>query len=195
MKKRGRNPIRRQATEVLPKAPPSMSLVETTHSEIRTCGECSLCCKVFDDIGGIDKPKGGWCPHCSLKGGGCKIYADRPDTCRSFQCLWIQARGEEHALPDWMKPNKVRFVVNSPNGYDLVLHVDPSMPDAWRKPEIIYFFSKLAEKMHGFGVITVIGGGRYYQILPQGPVEVDGKQETNGLYTLQVMRHAPGARA
>ena len=42
----------------------------------RTCGDCTLCCKVMA-IEELAKPVGTWCPHCK-PGRGCRIYPDRP---------------------------------------------------------------------------------------------------------------------
>jgi hypothetical protein len=53
----------------------------------RECGDCTLCCKVMA-IEQLAKPASSWCPHCK-PGHGCRIYPERPDECRSFNCLWL----------------------------------------------------------------------------------------------------------
>ncbi|MGL6043519.1 MAG: YkgJ family cysteine cluster protein [Sandaracinobacteroides sp.] len=68
----------------------------------RTCGTCTACC-VFLQIesGGIEKPAGVACRHlteCS----GCAIYADRPQVCRSYNCLWRSV----DALPEDWRPDR-----------------------------------------------------------------------------------------
>ncbi|MFO1183942.1 MAG: hypothetical protein U1E56_04065 [Bauldia sp.] len=95
--------------------------------EGRRCGTCTLCCKVMT-VEDLKKPAGQWCPHC-VKGRGCAIYSDRPGDCRTFHCgylLW-PALGE-HWLPARSKL-VVRF---KPDGMEIVVHVDPGVPNAWR---------------------------------------------------------------
>ncbi len=55
----------------------------------------------------LDKPAGQTCPSARAarrggvggRGGGCAAYADRPASCRDFQCLWLhglRGTGAEH---------------------------------------------------------------------------------------------------
>ena len=67
----------------------------------RACGSCTACCKALEVVELI-KPPGKWCPHCSI-GKGCKIYADRPSSCREFRCEWLKGLGEEQDRPDRTK--------------------------------------------------------------------------------------------
>ena len=67
----------------------------------RECGECSLCCKV-PSVDELKKPMGRWCEHARI-GKGCAIYADRPPSCRSFQCMWLMGWGEDRDRPDALK--------------------------------------------------------------------------------------------
>lgn len=149
----------------------------------RQCGECSLCCKVFDDIKDApEKRRGGWCSQCDPGGVGCKIYDTRPQVCRNFECVWVQ---HDKGLPDWLKPSRSRVVVNSSTGLDLMLHPDPSMPDAWRRPDVLGYFMDLASK--GITVAVVEPRGRYYQILPRGPIPVDGYRKADGVHVVRTM--------
>ena len=54
----------------------------------RSCGECSLCCKLLR-IEAFNKPVGTWCSHCAPGRGGCTIYETRPTECRDFYCAWL----------------------------------------------------------------------------------------------------------
>src|SRR5215471_13133974 len=94
----------------------------------RSCGSCTLCCKVLG-VPALDKPKGAWCTHCE-KGVGCRIYERRPDACRSFLCGWlINPRFDA----EW-KPERSKIVIAvAPDGNGLVFHCDPGFPQAWRK--------------------------------------------------------------
>src|SRR5262249_237331 len=53
----------------------------------RSCGSCTLCCKVLG-VPALDTPKGAWRSRRE-KGVGWRIYERRPDACRSFLCGWL----------------------------------------------------------------------------------------------------------
>src|SRR5262245_7587478 len=59
----------------------------TTPLPGRSCGGCTLCCKVLG-VPALEKPRGTWCSHCE-RGTGCRIYETRPDACRTFLCGWL----------------------------------------------------------------------------------------------------------
>jgi len=52
------------------------------------CGNCTICCKDLLIID-TDSPEGEYCKHCE-KNVGCKIYSERPEACRIFECCWKQ---------------------------------------------------------------------------------------------------------
>jgi hypothetical protein len=94
----------------------------------RTCGSCTLCCKVYK-IPALPKPAGQWCSHCK-PGKGCGIYPDRPEQCRTFLCLWLS----EATMPDIWKPERSKMVLsNSPETGFLHVQVDPGQPSAWMR--------------------------------------------------------------
>lgn len=94
----------------------------------KTCGECSLCCKVLN-IDELEKPMGVWCRHFA-KGVGCGIYADRPEVCRGYQCTWTWAA----PLDERWRPDRAGFMIHpGPVASEVEIVVDPSRPDAWRK--------------------------------------------------------------
>jgi len=97
-------------------------------SPTRSCGDCSLCCKVYT-IPVLDKREGQWCRHCR-PGHGCSIYETRPDYCRSFICEWMREPG----FPDHWKPTRSRMVAtrHPPTGF-LHIQVDPSQPAMWSR--------------------------------------------------------------
>ena len=103
--------------------------METTPAvkEARRCGTCTLCCKLLT-IPEFGNPSGQWCPHC-IKGRGCGIHPDRPNECRAFFCgylLWPELG--EH----WLPAHCNLVVAFKPDGMEIVIHVDPDVPDAWR---------------------------------------------------------------
>jgi hypothetical protein len=95
--------------------------------EGRRCGTCTLCCKVMT-IEELRKPNGQWCPHC-VKGRGCAIYSDRPNECVRFQCGYLLSPvlGEH-----WLPARSKLVVAFKPDAKELVVHVDPGVPNAWR---------------------------------------------------------------
>jgi hypothetical protein len=55
----------------------------------RSCGECTVCCKVLlIDDPSLQKLPGVLCANCK-EGAGCQIYAMRPSPCRGFDCGWM----------------------------------------------------------------------------------------------------------
>lgn len=93
----------------------------------RVCGTCTLCCKVYI-IPEIDKKMGSWCKFCA-PGKGCGKYDSRPNTCRTFNCLWILT---DFLGPEW-KPERSKFVMSiNPQTNFLIVQVDPGAPRSWR---------------------------------------------------------------
>jgi len=93
----------------------------------RRCGTCTLCCKLLT-IPQFGNPSGEWCPHC-VQGRGCALYPDWPNECRSFYCgylLWPE-------LGEHWRPSRSKLVVTfKPDGMEIIIHVDPGVPNAWR---------------------------------------------------------------
>ena len=58
------------------------------HLSERECGGCTLCCTLLG-VNELSKPAGQQCVF-EDRGRGCRIYAERPQVCRSFQCLWLR---------------------------------------------------------------------------------------------------------
>jgi len=95
----------------------------------RTCGDCTLCCKVMA-IEALAKPANAWCRHCK-PGRGCAIYAERPAECESFACLWLV----NDLLDERWKPSRSKLVLTtSEDGIEV--RCDPGFPDAWRKQQL-----------------------------------------------------------
>jgi hypothetical protein len=94
----------------------------------RSCGTCTLCCKVFE-VPSLQKPAGTWCRHCT-PGVGCAIHETRPQHCREFFCLWMS----DASMPAEWKPEQSKIVLTyfPGNGF-LYAQVDPGSPQAWRK--------------------------------------------------------------
>jgi hypothetical protein len=133
------------------------------------CGECALCCKVMG-VPELGKPRGLWCRHCDHQ--SCRIYADRPRSCRDFECLWLLSQRQPDArLPREMRPDRSRVVMTvAKDGRSLIVHVDPDRPGHWRRrkvQQIIDRFLAAGEK-----VIVAIGDQRILLGHPRGAIDV-----------------------
>lgn len=53
----------------------------------RECGPCSACCRAMS-VHELRKSAWQACQH--LRASGCRIYARRPASCRSFECQWLR---------------------------------------------------------------------------------------------------------
>jgi Fe-S-cluster containining protein len=52
------------------------------------CENCTICCRDLNIIDTNSK-EGEYCKHCE-ENVGCKIYNERPEACRIFECCWKQ---------------------------------------------------------------------------------------------------------
>ena len=70
---------------------------------IRECGSCSACCTVMG-VPEIEKDTYEGCEHlCEV---GCGIYAERPGSCRTFECQWLRGMLEVDGTIDTdMRPD------------------------------------------------------------------------------------------
>jgi hypothetical protein len=98
----------------------------------RSCGSCTLCCKVFA-VPDFNKPRSVLCSHCEPSR-GCSIHSSRPRVCREFYCNWLLL---ETLGPEW-QPERSKLVLQSvalKGGHQgLAVHVDPDFIDNWRLP-------------------------------------------------------------
>jgi hypothetical protein len=135
----------------------------------RSCGSCTMCCKVYDVPPIDNKPRGIWCQHCK-PGKGCGIWETRPQFCRDFVCTWIL----DPLLGDEWRPDRSKLVLNHlPTHNVLVVMVDPGTPDAWRKEPyhsaLRRIAGKFAEMRHAVEIVinhdtTVITPTREFHI-------------------------------
>lgn len=104
---------------------PAVSIVRVRSTMTnRSCGACSACCKthaVFE----IEKPQGVWCPHCPSKQ-SCDIYEERPPSCQSFRCAWLNGSGGEEERPDLVRivcTNEVVYCLGQPVNWCTMMEV------------------------------------------------------------------------
>ncbi len=131
------------------------------------CGTCTQCCRLLA-VTELKKPKNTRCAHCNV-GVGCKIYEDRPESCISFKCIWLQTQGTGLALPLALRPDKSKVVLHTtPDEKNIVAKVDPDMPMAWMNRGISDMLSKFSEKL----LVLVDNGKQYWVIQNRGIREV-----------------------
>jgi hypothetical protein len=157
----------------------------------RSCGSCSLCCKLLRiDDGDFHKPAGQWCEHCKPSRDGCSIYNTRPMICRGFACGWLV----DPNVSDAWQPLRSKMVLSmTVNDTKTVagaifrwlwfnIDVDPGSPGVWRREP--YWSQLRAWALAGLrgtdDSVTwtrVTVGRRHFIVLPDDEVEITGDGE------------------
>lgn len=121
----------------------------STSDMSRTCGECTMCCKLLA-VEELDKPAGSWCKLVQI-GKGCGDYENRPASCRAFECMWLQTEN----ISDDMRPDLVRAVLSmTTDGRRIQVHIDPATPDHYKKNSVLAEFI-YGVRENGLDVIVV----------------------------------------
>ncbi len=130
--------------------------------ELKVCGECALCCKVYD-VDDLGKKAGKKCSHVRHEG-GCGIWGLHPQICQDFKCLWLK---HDDMDARW-RPDVAGFVLRlEPNGTTLNVDVDPELPDHWRR-DLYYSQLKLWSEVmpRSEGLVVVYAPEGIYVITP-----------------------------
>lgn len=105
----------------------------------RSCGHCTLCCKVLP-VEELQKLASHRCQHQRM-GKGCAIYARRPMSCMFWNCEWLATEAD---LP---RPDRAGYVIDimpdmvrarddlSGQVSKIIVRqiwLDPAHPDAWK---------------------------------------------------------------
>jgi len=127
-----------------------------------------MCCKLLD-IEALAKPRLTWCTHCEV-GKGCGIYSQRPAECAEFYCAWLV----NPKLGDEWKPANSRMVIAfEATARRVVILVDPTRGDAWKKPpyypQIKYM---AAQALRDQGHLVVMQGRDAIVVLPDRDVNL-----------------------
>jgi hypothetical protein len=81
------------------------------------CGKCNVCCEVLR----IDKSEIFWKEDdkkanimCEkLVNGQCSIYKDRPNSCKIFECLWLQLSKKINNFSEDFRPDNLDILVRT----------------------------------------------------------------------------------
>jgi hypothetical protein len=133
----------------------------------KTCGACTKCCKLMG-IAELKKPAWTQCVHVAA-GAGCKIYPDRPRSCRQFICGWLLDPGMG---PD-LKPDKCHVIFHQQSGQNIVATCDADYPNAWRAPNVLEFLRHLVVSLGPGRKVVVMEKGRVWYATKDGIVPAD----------------------
>jgi hypothetical protein len=142
----------------------------------KSCGSCSLCCKLFDVPPIDNKPAGVWCKNCK-PGKGCGIWDSRPEFCKDYFCHW---HFDASLGPEW-RPDVAKFLIsNEVGGIWLSIITDRNLPNAWRREPYHSRLRGLAGRLidggkHG---LLLIDGDRKFIVLPDREVLI-GQRDTH----------------
>ena len=106
----------------------------------KSCGECTMCCSALE-IEELKKAAGPLCANC-VSGGGCSIYANRPQVCRDFECEWLRQRH----LTRPFRPDRIGVIFMEAVTADEYWAVcAPTRPLAWRQPRVFAYLVSVAK--------------------------------------------------
>ncbi|MGA9658778.1 MAG: hypothetical protein WBQ60_06735 [Asticcacaulis sp.] len=136
--------------------------VAPKRAQLKQCGDCNLCCKVYD-IPDLEKKSGHTCFNVRDEG-GCGIWGLHPTICQEFKCLWLK---HDDMSGIW-RPDHAGFVLRvEPNGTTLAVDVDPDRADAWRQPHYYDQLKQWSEVMpKNEGLVVVYAPEGLYVITP-----------------------------
>jgi len=128
------------------------------------CGTCTMCCTLMRVAMDPPKPERHTCEHCT--GIGCGIYAERPEVCAGFQCLWLASqRTPAYALDPALRPDRSGVVIDLNCALTLIAHCERA--DSWRREPMR---SWLLHQAHRTNVILELPDGAAL-LTPAGETE------------------------
>jgi hypothetical protein len=154
----------------------------------KQCGDCTLCCKLLI-VSELEKPKGQWCRHVDMSK-GCTIYSERPQSCRTFRCVWLM----DPNLDEAWKPNRCNMILVAETDRHLVVQVDQGAVQPWRQePYFSHLRSMSAKALAVGGMVTVMENGEATVILPDRGIAL-GKLEPGDRIVMGKVQTPDGPR-
>lgn len=84
-----------------------------------------------------------------------------PKECSDYVCLWLQCRQEGHPLPDNLRPDRSKVIIDARlDEHAHNVRCDPLHPDAWQKPEIQQVLAAVAATGSTIYLVTPTGEQR-----------------------------------
>lgn len=121
-----------------------------TATERNRCGDCTLCCRLTH-VPELSKPIYKMCDHCE-SGQGCKIYEQRPGSCKRYQCLFLS----NQKLADELRPDRCGVIFERIIGKQIYLAIcNPDLPGAWSSKHAAALIEKMLR--NGFAVAVAPG--------------------------------------
>lgn len=141
---------------------PSAEARPAKRPDLKVCGDCTLCCKVYD-VDDLEKKAGKRCDHVRPEG-GCGVWGLHPKTCQDFKCLWLR---HDDMKVMW-RPDICGFVMRiEPNTNNLAIDVDQDRHDAWRRQPYYDQIKQWSEVMpRNEGLVLVYAPEGLYVITP-----------------------------
>lgn len=160
----------------------------------RTCGTCTLCCKLVP-VKDIGKPAGTRCP--AQRHGGCTVYRkpNFPLACGAWSCLWLL----NDDTADLRRPDRSHYVVDCLPDYVTLredatgravempviqIWCDPNYPDAHRDPALRAWIERKAAQRAVMALIRY-DSQRAIALIPPSV-------STSGLWIEKTTNHAVG---
>lgn len=132
----------------------------------RQCGTCDLCCRLpsidWEEFPELHKPADAHCKHL-VAGVGCRIHADRPMHCASFQCLWLMGFG-----PEELRPDRIGGFFDAVDSGELLLITDKKVPDPRTIPAVDRFIRDWRAKRRA-RLVVYRGGQEVRERAPAPP--------------------------
>jgi hypothetical protein len=140
-----------------------------------------MCCKLLA-IPELDKPGMQWCSHCEV-GVGCRIYADRPQSCRTFQCGFLTSPN----LDERWRPSASKLIVSFHEAANRIyIHTEQS--SAWRKEP---FYSRIKawanQMLRQHGQVLVWQANEIVAVLPHKDVNLGVVADNQRIHTKETL--------
>ena len=115
----------------------------------RACRSCQFCCTHVPVEEPLNKLAGERCKHQCSK--GCAIYANRPDPCKAWSCVWLfhedAAAMKRPDISGYAIDLMPQTILIDDEPVDAIqVWVDAARPDSHRDPALRDFLAKAAKK-------------------------------------------------
>lgn len=153
----------------------------------RRCGNCTLCCRLLPQRE-LNKAASQRCEH--QRHTGCKIYDQRPSSCRLWSCRWLV----EDDTATLRRPDFSHYVIDimpdfitatepgkEPIQIPVVqVWVDPRYPEAHRDPELRAFIARRGEEA-GMAALIRYSSSRGFVLFPPALTGGDWIENRDGV--------------